>query len=80
MICTQDHGQYLTDLCLFVYNHGIKVLIIHDRDSIHNCEYQNFYYHDSIILYRSALIHTLANCFADFLKMINVTVSENPPC
>ena len=49
MICTQDHGQYLTNLCLFVYNHGIKELITHYRDSIHNRECQNFYYRDSII-------------------------------
>ena len=33
----------------FVHNHGIKELITHYRDSIHNCEYQNFYYCDSII-------------------------------
>ena len=51
MICTQDHGQYLylTNLCLFVCNHGSKELITHYRDSIHNREYQNFYYRDSII-------------------------------
>ena len=35
--------------CLFVYNHGIKELITHYCDSIHNREYQNFYYRDSII-------------------------------
>ena len=33
----------------FVYNHGIKELITHYRDSIHNREYHNFYYRDSII-------------------------------
>ena len=49
MIYTQDHGQYMTNLCLFVCNHGSKELITHYRDSIHNCEYQNFYYRDSII-------------------------------
>ena len=31
------------------YNHGIKELITHYCDSIHNREYQNFYYRDSII-------------------------------
>ena len=45
MICAQDNGQYMP----FVYNHGIKELITHYRDSIHNHEYQNFYYRDSII-------------------------------
>ena len=33
----------------FVHNHGIKELITHYRDSIHNRECQNFYYRDSII-------------------------------
>ena len=49
MIFTQDHRQYLTNLCFFVYDHGIKELIAHYCDNIHNCEYQNFYYRDSII-------------------------------
>ena len=49
MICSQDHGQYLTTLCLFVYNNGVYELITHYRDSIHNREYHNFYYRDSII-------------------------------
>ena len=50
-------------------------MITHYCDSIHNREYQNFYYCDNSYYfhYHSALIHTLAkfNCFADFLKMIN---------
>ena len=50
MICTEDHGQYLTNLCTFVYNQGVKELITHYCDSIHNCEYHNFYYCNSIIL------------------------------
>ena len=49
MIYTQHYGQYLTNLCLFVYNHGIKELITHYRDSIHNREYQYFYYRDGIM-------------------------------
>ena len=49
MICTQYHGQYLTILCLFVYNRGTHELITYYHDSIHNREYQNFYYRDSII-------------------------------
>ena len=32
MICTEDNWQYLTNLCLFVYNHGIKELITHYRE------------------------------------------------
>ena len=35
---------------LFVYNQGIKELITHYCDIIHNHEYQNFYYHDSTII------------------------------
>ena len=34
----------------FVYNHGIYELITHYRDSIHNCEYHNFYNRDSVIV------------------------------
>ena len=34
----------------FVYNHGIKELIAHYHDSIHNREYQNFYYRGSLAL------------------------------
>ena len=51
MICTQDHGQYLATLCLFVYNHGIYIyeLITQYCDSIHIREYHNFYYCDSIV-------------------------------
>ena len=49
MTCTQDHGQYLTTACLFAYNHGINELITHYHDRIHDHEYHNFYYRDSII-------------------------------
>ena len=34
---------------LFVYNQGVKELITHYCDSIHNREYHNFYYRNSII-------------------------------
>ena len=50
MICTQDHGQCFTNLYHFVYNHGIKELITHYHDSIHNREYNKLYYRDSIIV------------------------------
>ena len=56
MICTQDHEQYLTNnnyLCLFVCNQGIKESITHYHDSIHNCEYHNFYYR--IVLFSLSL-------------------------
>ena len=48
MICTQDHGQYLTNLC-FLFIIMVKELITHYCDSIHNRKYQNFYYRDSTI-------------------------------
>ena len=46
------HGQYLTTLCLFGYDHGINELITHYHDSIHNHEYHKFYYcaRDGIII------------------------------
>ena len=49
MMCTQDNGQCLTNLCLFACNYDINELIIHYHDSIHNREYHSVYYRDSII-------------------------------
>ena len=47
---------------LFVYNQGIKELIAHYRDSIHNHEYHKFYYCDSIIFTITPSYYRLCVC------------------
>ena len=57
---------------LFVYNQGVKELITHCRDSIHNCEYNNFYYRDSIIFTIAQPYFTLMNTLNGFIAtMLN---------